>query len=293
MGRSITCDNHDGSKMTFSMNRFSPFVLANVDGLYLSDNNVSISDNTMIDGGTYQGSVKKKRNIVLTLLDRPDNPYNQRNRDALYILFNEGNLGTLTYEENGETRQIDYYVEKIYKKNISKHTITVSLIAADPFFYDTEPTNVSMADWDAGFEFDHEFLDEGEEIETRSAVKLINIVNDTATNNIGMTITLRSASTVVNPKITRVESDTHIQIGSENYPFTMQADDKIVITTGLNNKHVYLIRGGVQTEVNEYLTEDSKFIQLMRGNNNIGYSAESGEDYLSVEVSYKMKYSGA
>ena len=293
MGRSITCDNHNGSKMTFSLSGFTPFLLANVDGLYLSENKVSISDNTMTDGGTYQGSVAKVRNVVLTLMDKPDNDFNQRNRDALYILFAEDSRGTLTYEENGQTRQIGYYVEKVYKKSIANHAITVSLKCDDPFFYDVEAENVAMADQIADFEFIHEFVDEGEEFGHQSAIRLVNIVNDTATDRIGMTITLDAVSTVTNPKVTRVESDEHIQIGSEDYPFSMQNGDQIIITTGMNNKHVYLIRGGVKTEINQYLTEDSEFIQLMRGDNNIGYSASVGEDYLSVNISYKMKYSGA
>lgn len=293
MGRSIICDNHNGSRMTFDTEGYKPFILASVDGIYLSENNVTISDNTMTDGGTYQGSVKKKRNIVLTLMDRPDNVYNQRNRDALYILFPEASLGTLTYEENGNLRKIDYYVEKVYKPAKKSHVITVSLLSADPFFYDTEAQTVQMANWVADFEFIHEFKAEGEEFGHRSAERLVNIVNDTATDNIGMTIILESASNVTNPRITRVESDTHIQLGSDDYPFNMVNGDVVIITTDTNNKHVYLQRGTERTEVNEYMTEESKFIQLMRGNNNIGYTADSGEEYLSVSIQYRMKYSGA
>lgn len=294
MGRSIVCDNHNGSRMTFSLDGFTPFLLASVDGIYLSENNVTISDNTMTDGGTYQGSVKKKRNIVLTLMDRPDNIYNQRNRDALYILFAENTLGTLTYEENGVTRQINYYTEKVYKPAGKKsRVITVSLLCADPFFYDEDNTTVQMANWIADFEFIHEFLEEGEELGHRSSERLVNIVNDTATDNIGMTIILEASSNVTNPRITRVESDTHIQLGSEDYPFNMVNGDVVIITTAQNDKHVYLQRGTEKTEVNEYMTEESKFIQLMRGDNHIGYTADSGDEYLSVAIQYRMKYSGA
>lgn len=290
--RAITCDNHNGSKMTFDTSGFKPFILAHVDGIYLSENNVTISDNTMTDGGTYQGSVKKKRNIVLTLIDKPDNVYNQRNRDSLYILFPEASLGTLTYEENGVSRKIDYYVEKVYA-SITKRTITVSLICADPFFYDIDSSTVQMANWISDFEFIHEFVAEGEELGHRSAERLVNIVNDTATDNIGMTITMEASSNVVNPRITRIESDTHIQLGSEDYPFEMVNGDVVIITTAVNDKHVYLLRGTEKTEINEYMTEDSVFIQLMRGDNHIGYTAGSGDGYLSVSIQYRMKYSGA
>ena len=292
MGRSITCDNHKGYRMTFNTDGFTPFVLANVDGLYLSENNVTVSDNTMTDGGTYQGSVKKKRNIVLTLVDAPNNVYNQRNRDALYILFAEASLGTLTYEENGVKRKIDYYVEKIYKTSLDSKVITISLVCADPFLYDVEGSTVQMANWEADFEFIHEFYD-SEELGHRSLVRLINIINDSATDNIGMTITLEASYDVRNPRITRVESDTYIQLGSEDYPFDMVNGDVVIITTSVNDKHAYLIRGVNKTEVNEYITEESKYIQLMRGDNHIGYTAASGEEYLAVTIAYRMKYSGA
>lgn len=294
MSRSITCDNHNGSRMTFSTDSFSPFILAKVDGIYLSENKITISDNTMTDGGTYQGSVKKKRNIVLTLMDKPNNVYNQRNRDALYILFAEDTLGTLTYEENGVKREVRYYTEKVYKPTGKKsRVITVSLMCADPFFYDEDNTTVQMANWIADFEFIHEFTSAGEEIGHRSGERLVNIVNDTATNNIGMTIILEASSDVTNPRITRVESDTHIQLGSEDYPFEMVNGDVVIITTSMNDKHVYLQRGTTKTEINEYMTEESKFIQLMRGDNHIGYTADYGDGYLSVSIQYRMKYSGA
>ena len=293
MSRSVTCDNHNGSRMTFSTDGFTPFILAATDGLYTSENNVTISDNTMTDGGTYQGMVKKKRNIVLTLMDAPDNVFNQRNRDSLYILFAENTLGTLTYTENGNARKINYYVEKVYKGKLKSRLITVSLICADPFFYDIDETTVQMANWIADFEFIHEFVAEGEELGHRSGERLVNIVNDTATDNIGMTIMLEASSNVTNPRITRVESDTHIQLGSEEFPFYMVNGDVVIITTSVNDKHVYLLRGTEKTEVNEYMTEESVFIQLMRGDNHIGYTAASGDEYLSVSIQYRMKYSGA
>ena len=291
--RSITCTNHDGSTMKFSERAFTPFLLANVDGIYLASNEVSMSDNKMTDGATYQGSSAKKRNLVLTLLDHPNNVYNQRNRDALYVLFAEGTEGTLTYEEDGVSRVVNYYVEKVYKSSLKKRTITVSLLCADPFFYDSEDTNVQMANWISGFEFLHEFVEAGEELGYRSLERLTNIVNDTATNNIGMTVTIDILSNVTNPRITRVESDTHFQLGSQAVPLELVNGDVVIITTHVNNKHVYLIHEGVKTEINQYITEDSVFIQLMRGNNNIGYSADVGEEYMSVTVTYKMKYEGA
>lgn len=293
MSRSITCTNNQGVTMTFNTEGFSPFVLAYTDGLYQSVNNVFTSDNTMTDGSTFQGIVAKKRNITLALMDKPENVYNQANRDLLYVLFSKDSTGTLTYTENGNTRQISYKVEKVYKGKLKSRLITVSLICTDPFFYDEENTRIMLADWVGDFEFAHEFSSDGEEIGHREQTRIATIKNDISVNNLGMTIIIEAFSTVLNPKITRIEDATHLQIGSEDYPFTMVSGDVITITTTTGNKHVKLLRDGVETEINEYLTEDSKFLQIQRGLNHYGYSADDGDEYLILTFLYKGKYEGA
>lgn len=293
MGRSITCTNNNGSSMTFNTEGFKPFVLARVEGLYQSQNSIFSSDNTMIDGAQYHGSVSKKRNIVLTLMDKPDNVYNQANRDALYTLFNKNNKGQLTYEENGKKRVIDYYVEKVYKGKGESRIITVSLICTNPLFYDENPTVVQLANWVGDFEFIHEFNANGEEFGHREPTKIATIVNDNAVMELGMTIIVEAMSTVVNPKIVKINDNTNLQIGAKGYPFTMENGDVLIITTGVNDKHVYLLRDGGETEINEYLTEDSKFLQITRGTNYFGYDADEGVDNMILTIQYKNSYEGA
>ena len=70
MNRTITCRNDDGYELTFGETGFDPFLLESCDGCYSVKNNVTMSDNTMLDCATYQGSVAAKRKIVLGLRDR-------------------------------------------------------------------------------------------------------------------------------------------------------------------------------------------------------------------------------
>lgn len=295
--RSITCTNKvSGNSITFGEDGFAPFILATADGIYESDNNIFISDNTMTDGGTYQGSVAKTRNIVLYVMDNPQSAnfiYNQGNRDVLYSLFRKDEEGTLVYTENGKSRKIDYYSEGVKRANKGSRLFTISLICPNPMFVDSSEHMVSMANLVDAFEFIHEFVEEGEEFGYRSAERLINIVNDIAVNNIGITIIITATGTVTNPSMIHVETERHINVGSSNNPFTMARGDILTITTGINNKHVRLTHAGITTEVNEYLTEDSEFIQLMFGNNNIAYDAEVGEEYMVVDIKYAYEYEGA
>ena len=55
VNRSITCSNNDGVSITFGEKGLSPFLLVAAEGIYEVANNVTISENTMTDGGAYQG----------------------------------------------------------------------------------------------------------------------------------------------------------------------------------------------------------------------------------------------
>ena len=294
MARSIICKNEYGMEVKFS-NTFSPWLLEDCDGIYAVKNKVTISENTMTDGGTYQGSTTKVRNIVLTLRDHPSANH-QQNRTLLYNLFEPKTFGTLIYleDDGAESRSIKYQVETVDPEGVDRaRRATVSLLCPDPFFVAPSDITVKIAGWESLFEWPHEFPPEGEEFERRIEEKLKTIENTSAADKIGLTIVIRAEGAVTNPSIYHVEQQEQITVGIPARPMHMVAGDEITITTGINDKHVYLTHNGVKTEVNEYLSEDSEFIQLKRGANTIGYSAEAGETYITIEISYRYKYLGA
>lgn len=291
VNRTITCSNTDGVSMTFGETSLSPFLLVSAEGCYSAENNVTISENTMTDGGAYQGSVAKIRNIVLTLKDNANHVYN---RNLLDALFKAGQPGTLVFKEDTNERQIQYYVESVNSSGeYGARTYTVSLLCPDPFFYAMSDVTVMLAEWVGNFEFVHQFPADGEEFGYRSLQRIQNIINEQAEDGVGMDIVILASGNVTNPSVIRVESNEAMTLGSEAIPFYMVAGDQVRITTSDNDKHVYLTHEGVTTEINQYITEDSVFIQLMRGSNNIGYFADVGEDAMSVRISYRLKFAGA
>lgn len=293
MARSITCKNEDGMEVRFS-DTFSPWLLEDCDGIYSVKNTVATSENTMTDGATYQGSTTQMRNIVLTLRDLPKANH-QENRTLLYNLFKPKAAGLFLYleDEGAEGRSIDYYVESVEVDAVNKaRKATVSLLCPDPFFVAPSDVTVTMAGWESYFEWPHEFPPEGEEFEARVEEKLKTIDNTSAADNIGMTITIQAAGAVTNPSIYHVEQGEQITVGTSGKPLELVAGDEVIITTGTNDKHVYLIHEGIKTEINEYLSESSEFIQLEHGTNTIGYSADVGESYMTVEISYRYRYLG-
>lgn len=289
MKRTITCTNDNGMSVTFG-SEFAPYLLVNCDGIYETHNKVTTSDNTMIDGATYQGSVTQKRNIVLTLVDKANH---KQNRYQLYQLFKPKSKGTFTYNEDNDIKSIDYYVESIdIESTGNARTSTVSLVCPDPFFEAPSDITVTMAGWQSNFEFIHEFFSYGEEIGSRIEERLKTIDNDTGAEGVGLTISIKAMGSISNPSITHVESGEFIKVGTTAHPLNMVSGDEVLITTGTNNKHVYFIRSGTKTEINEYLDEESDFIQLQSGTNTIGYGADSGVVHMTVSLTYRYKYLG-
>ena len=287
--RKITCTNEDNISMEFT-SKFSPFLLQNCDGIYEVDNNVTTKDNTMIDGSTYLGSTTKMRNIVLTLADKENH---MKNRNLLYQLFKPKSPGTFKYEEEDETRTIEYYVESVQFTSVKNVRVaTVSLLCPDPFFQDLEDMVVQMSGWQKLWTFPHKFLDEKEAFGRRIQEKLKTIDNESATDNLGITITMTAEGPVKNPALYHVELGEYIKVGTDSKPLNLDNGDQLIITTETNKKNIYLVKGGTKTTINEYMDEGSSFIQLQSGQNSLRYEAESGEDYLNVSISFRNKYLG-
>ena len=288
--RKIICINEDGVEVEFSYDENAPFFLESVDGVMQVNNKVTTSENTTVDGSTYQGSTTKQRNILITAHISRRHVYY---RNTLYKCFKPKSAGQLTYKEEDEVRLIDYVVESVDIDDSGVvRNATISLICPEPFFKDEEDTVVTMAGWQNLFQFPHEFLPEKEAFGERVAEIIKEIDNDSAAEHIGIEIIIEAMGAVTNPAIYHTEQQEYIKIGTDNNPLSIFRGEKIRITTGTNEKAVYLIQGSTETEINEYLDEGSDFIQLVHGKNTFTYAAAEGRDYMNVSIIYRLRYLG-
>ena len=294
--RKVICTNDDGVSVSFSYEESAKFFLHSIDGVTSIKNKVTTSENTTVDGSTYQGSVVKQRNMVITAeMNESTSEAHQELRDILYSCFKPKSTGTLKFQEGSlRPRIIQYKVEDldVDPDGGPERYATISLICTDPLFKDEEDIIVTMAGWDTGFEWIHEFVEEGEEFGSRTAEITKTIENDSAADYIGIEIDIAATGTVVNPAMYHEEEAEHIKIGTDVKPFTMQAGDVLKITTGTNEKDVVLTSAGSSKSVNEYLDENAEFIQLIHGKNTFTYAADTGRDYMDVSIKYRLRYLG-
>ena len=300
MDRRIICTNENNIAVRFDYD-FAPFFLVSVAGISGISTHVTTSENTTVDGSTYQGSTAKQRNIVITA--QMDGNY-KANRDFLYRVFKLKSTGKFTYMEDGDTKEIDYKVEDIdIGETGVVRDIVISLICPDPFFKDLEDVEVVMASWVDDLEFPVCFPEEGMEFGHREADLVKEIENDTGADNIGIMAVIRADGAVKNPAIYHSEAGEYTKLEME-----LASGQIVIITTGQDKKKAWLLEDVSQSEVsekgyealisekgvniNEYLSEGSEFIQLQHGKNTITYTADEGINYMSVSIFYRLLYLG-
>lgn len=300
MDRRIICTNENKIAVEFNYD-FAPFFLKSVEGIYGISANVTTSENTTVDGSTYQGSTVKERNIVITA--QMDGNYKE-NRDFLYRVFKLKSAGIFTYIEDGDTKQIDYMVEDIdIGEDGIVRDIVVSLVCPDPFFRDLKDIEVKMAAWIDGLEFPVCLPEEGIEFGYRQADLVKEIGNDTGADNIGIMAVIRADGAIKKPAIHHSETGEYMKL-----EISLERGQAVIITTGQNKKKTWLLEDVGQdeisekgyealieekgTNINEYISEGSEFIQLQHGINTITYAADSGLDYMNVSIFYRLLYLG-
>jgi hypothetical protein len=287
--RIITCKNlKDGISIDFTERGFDPFLLVSASGIYDTDNKIYKSDNVVVDGAEFLGSVMSPKNIVLVLKDIDDY---EHNREIIDRVFSANNIGTLTVRDGDHERAIEYYVENVSSTatTISRYT-TVSLICPDPHFYDPYTNHVRITMLMDNFSLPHEFRTSGEEFSYYNFSYIGRIINENAEEYTGMTIILETYGVVENPSLTKIQTQETIKIGNTHHTLSMERGDIVTITTQTANKNVTFTHNGVTQDINHYLTSDSAFFQLTRGINTIGYTADSGKDNMLITILYKNRY---
>lgn len=310
----VICTSDKNVSITFTWDDFTPFHLVDIEGIYGIESNVVTSENTTIDGSTYQGATAKERHIDLIV--EMDGNYSA-NRNLLYRCFPIKRTGTMEYIEGGESKVIEYEVEGIIPGEITGvvRDYTISLKCTDPYFKDLTDTEVVMASWVSDVCFPICLPEEGIEFGHREADLVKAIENDSGADNIGITAVFRADGTVKNPAIYHTESGEFTKVGYEGNDFFLFSGQYVVIFTHTGKKDIFMIDNVAQGEIeenrnkygmidwekvvekygqniNEYQDEDGDFVQLQDGTNTLTYSAEEGVDYLSVSVYYRISYLG-
>jgi hypothetical protein len=279
----LTYTNADRS-VRFAV-RGGPFFLRDVDGLSGLSNDLYASAGAGQDGTTLTAMRIQPRIITVDGVIVHDDA---AARETLLRIVNPKMPGRLTYSDGRMTKMIDCVVQKAPVISRDRPQLfQMEFYCPFPFWRDTESTSVIIAQWIPMLEFPLvSETDIGFEFGQRSPSLIVDVDNQ-STVAIGIRAQFRALSAVSNPSLTNITTGETLKLLID-----MQAGDVLDVTTTYMQKKAVMIRNHVESNAFRYVSEDSDWLTLPPGINQIRYNADSGLDWLEVTLYYDNLYLG-
>lgn len=278
----LKAKNKRGDILTLTNN--PAYDLVSVEGLTPSTANIATSPSGQLDGEKFNSARLNKRNVVLTVVPKPDV---ETNRINLYKWFSPKQQVRIYYKNETRDIYVDGRVESMDGSLFDNpQSYTISIICPSAYLSAVEETVQTANYATALFEFPFSIEESGIEISTYDSVSTVVVSNesDIAT---GMIIELSASGDVENPKIYRRDTLENFALN-----FTMQAGDVIQISTVKGNKSVILTRDGTDTNIINNVAKSVTWFQLEPGDNLFTYEASGGLQDLSITFIYNRIYAG-
>jgi hypothetical protein len=262
----------------------APFLLQSIDGLGDVDADTQTQKSPFQDGSTYIDSVLQERAISLEVVILADKSTLLEKRQYLASVFNPKlGKGVLRYE-NGETiREIEAVPDGVpvfpsgkENRGPTFQKALVNLLCPNPFWKSPEITEEPT--FEPLFQFPFEGVFEiGMQRDNRI------IVND---GDAPTPVFIEFHGPAVNPMIVNRTTGEFIKVNQ-----TLGENEIMEIDTTPGKKSVYFVQpDGTKRNVFNWIDLESTFFQLVVGENEIEYSADSDIQGAVVNIKYHKLY---
>lgn len=304
MIKSITVTNYLGEslKMELTNPYDSGIAITDITGIGPGKADINVTELTSSDGSLYNSARLGTRNIVMTLrfMFAPDI---ETVRQKSYKYFPIKKELTLTFETDNRSCYITGYVESNEPVIFDENEYTqISIVCPDPYFYSVRASSTVFSGVVSMFEFP--FSNEVQDNEEADRFLIMSdlqfeteqTVYYSGESEIGMTIRVRAIGIVENLTIFNTRTREFIKLDTDKLQqitgYTIIAGDEITICTVKGKKSIRLLRDGVTTNILNCMTKDSSWIQLVKGDNILAYTADSGAEKLYFSVENNVIYEG-
>lgn len=304
MIKSVTVTNYLGEslKMELTNPYDSGIAITDITGIGPGKADINVTELTSSDGSLHNSSRLGTRNIVMTLrfMFAPDI---ETIRQKSYKYFPIKKELTLTFETDNRSCYITGYVESNEPVIFEENEYTqISIVCPDPYFYSLRADSTVFSGVVSMFEFPF-----SNEVQNNEETERFLIMSDlqfeteqtvyySGESEIGMTIRIRAIGTVENLTIFNTRTREFIKLDTDKLQqitgSVIIAGDEITICTVKGKKSIRLLRDGVTTNILNCMTKDSSWIQLVKGDNILAYTADSGAEKLHFSVENNVIYEG-
>ena len=249
----LILENDNGDQLTFGQG--TPFTVTEIQGLNPPSATINTSQIAMVDGGKFNSSKLNMRtiNIAFAIEYQP-----AANRIEIYKVLKSKQWVKMYY--NGEYRQvfIEGYIQSIDISYFAmKQIVTCAILCPSPYFKEAQEIVDSLVNIVGMFHFPFASTAEPQLIMGNIFNELGMVIENGGDVDTGIIIVMYARSPISNPKV--FNYITHDFIGVQ---YDMQTADQITIDTRKGEKSVTLLRGGVETNLFNYLMEGSTWLQL-------------------------------
>ena len=295
MIKNITVTNYLGESLLLELMfpENSGFVIKEITGLGPSKAVINSTELSTSDGSVFNSSRIESRNIVFNLKILAS-PTIEAARQKLYKYFPIKKRIKLQFETDTRICDIFGYVETnevvIFSNQVSTQ---ISVICPDPYFY-SAGSDAKTITLFSGVEAAFEFPFSNESL-TLPLLVFGEIRLDQERNiyyngdsETGLTIYIHALGEATNLTIYNIATSEFMKIDTVRLTtltgFPIIAGDDIIISTIKGGKYISLLRGGSYINILNCLDLNSTWFQLVKGDNQFGFLAETGSTELQFRV---------
>lgn len=280
----LVLENKNGKRLTFGLE--SPFTVTEIQGLNPAPATLNMNEVALMDGVKFSSSKLKMRTINVAFAIEYETA---KNRIEVYKVLKPKQPIRLYYKGQYRDVFIDGYVESIditYFELVQ--IVTVAIQCPSPYLIGVDEAsmvlNQIVSDFHAPFS-----STESPQLVLSHVSSAVNFsIENDGDVDCGMVIEFFANASVTNPKLINYETLQFIGVD-----YSLQTDDLVTIDTRQGHKTATLTRNGVTTNIFNYISEGSKWLQLPADGAVFVYSVGSGSySDLSVTVRHNNLYEG-
>lgn len=276
----------------------SGFAIEKIDGLGPVKANVITTNIANLDGAIFNSVRANYRNIVFSIYF-VGAPEIEDARMETYRWFPLKQKIKIKIKTDQRECECIGYVESNEPNIFSKkEKTTISIICPDPYMYSITETEIKFSATESLFEFpfSNESLSQNLILFGEYQSKKREAIEYTGDFETGITINMHLLGPVTNITIFHINTGKRLKIDTEKIEeltgVALNNGDNIYINTKNGEKGIKLLRNGDYINILNCLDKNPEWFQLQKGNNEFAFSAESGEEFIELSISYKDAYEG-
>lgn len=284
----------------------SGFAVAKIEGLGPPTATINGQEMATADGMFYTYARATTRQIIFTLEFRARDKNSQYGpltieecRHLSYRYFPLKKEVTITVYTDSQTLYTKGYVESNDPEIFSmQEYATISILCPDPFMYEVGDSKTVFSGVQPVFEFpfSNESLTEPLLEFGQIWLDITAVLEYDGTVDTGILIKIHVYGDCSNITLVNVETKERIVINTDMIKTVtgegLHKGDDLLISTVRGDRYCRLLRNGVSTNIIGALGRDTDWFQITNGDNPFGFTAETGDNNISVTFSYQNAYVG-